>query len=213
MNNWQEIKLGEVCIQITDGVHNTVKDDESGEFYLLSCKNIKNGNIFIGTKERKISKETLENLRRRTRTAKGDILLSSVGTIGETALIKENNPPYEFQRSVAIFKPNLKFITSEFLYYCLNNKKKILQYSAEGAVQQCLFINPLKEFKISLPPLEVQKQIASVLSALDSKIELNNAINNNLEQQAQALFKSWFVDFEPFGGNMPKDWRIGSFQS
>ena len=196
MNNWQEVKLGKVCIQITDGVHNSVKDDKNGEFYLLSCKNIKNGNVSIGTKERKISKETLENLRRRTRTAKGDILLSSVGTIGETALIKEINPPYEFQRSVAIFKPNLKFITSEFLYYCLNNKKKILQYSAEGAVQQCLFINPLKEFKISLPPLEVQKQIASVLSTLDSKIELNNAINNNLEQQAQAIIQEHILNIE-----------------
>ena len=58
MNNWQEVKLGKVCIQITDGVHNSVKDDKNGEFYLLSCKNIKNGNVSIGTKERKISKET-----------------------------------------------------------------------------------------------------------------------------------------------------------
>ncbi len=196
MTKWQEVKLGDVCLQITDGVHNTVKDDVNGYFYLLSCKNIKNGTIIIGDNERKINKTTLDNLRKRTHTAKGDVLLSSVGTIGETAIIKEDTPLYEFQRSVAIFKPNPQYITSEFLFYSLNNKKKILQYSAEGAVQQCLFINPLKEFEISLPPLEMQKKIAGVLGALDDKIELNNKINNNLEQQAQALFKSWFVEMK-----------------
>lgn len=190
MTSWQEVRLGDVCIQITDGTHNTVKDCESGDCYLLSCKNIKNGNIEIGKNERKIDRHTLEELRKRTKTAKGDVLLSSVGTIGETAVIKLENPNYEFQRSVAIFKPNLNFITSEFLYYSLNSRKDILQHSAEGAVQQCLFINPLKDFSISLPPLEIQKKIAGVLGALDDKIELNNKINNNLEQQAQALFNN-----------------------
>lgn len=213
MTDWQEVRLGDICIQITDGIHNTVKDCESGDCYLLSCKNIKNGNIEIGKNERKIDRHTLEELRKRTKTAKGDVLLSSVGTIGETAVIKLENPNYEFQRSVAIFKPNLNFITSEFLYYSLNSRKNILQHSAEGAVQQCLFITPLKDFPISLPPLDVQKKIARVLGALDDKIELNNKINNNLEQQAQALFKSWFVDFEPFGGTMPKDWKESDIYS
>lgn len=212
MTKYQEVRLGDICIQITDGTHNTVKDCESGDCYLLSCKNIKNGNIEIGKNERKIDRHTLEELRKRTKTAKGDVLLSSVGTIGETAVIKLENPNYEFQRSVAIFKPNLNFITSEFLYYSLNSRKNILQHSAEGAVQQCLFITPLKDFPISLPPLDVQKKIAGVLGALDDKIELNNKINNNLEQQVQALFKSWFVDFEPFGGTMPDDWKIGKLE-
>lgn len=210
MTNWQKVRLGDICIQITDGTHNTVKDCENGDCYLLSCKNIKNGNIEIGKNERKIDRHTLEELRKRTKTAKGDVLLSSVGTIGETAVIKLENPNYEFQRSVAIFKPNLNFITSEFLYYSLNSRKDILQHSAEGAVQQCLFINPLKDFPINLPPIDVQKKIAGVLGALDDKIELNNKINANLEQQAQALFKSWFVDFEPFGGTMPDDWKVGN---
>ena len=181
MTSWREVKLRDICLQITDGAHNTVKDDVNGNCYLLSCKNIKNGIIIIGNNERKINKTTLDNLRKRTHTAKGDVLLSSVGTIGETAIIKEDNPLYEFQRSVAIFKPNPQYITSEFLLYSLNNKKKLLQYSAEGAVQQCLFINPLKEFEIPLPPMDIQKKIAGVLGALDDKIELNNKINNNLE--------------------------------
>ena len=209
MIKWQDVKLKDVCIQITDGVHSTVKDNSNGDYFLLSCKNLKNGKIVIGKSERKIDLNTLQNLRKRTRTNKGDVLLSSVGTIGEAAIVKENNPKYEFQRSVAIFKPDKKYITSEFLFYSLNNNKILLQHNAEGAVQQCLFINPLKEFIIPLPPLDVQKKIAGVLGALDDKIELNNKINQNLEAQAQALFKSWFIDFEPFGGKMPNDWKIG----
>lgn len=209
MSNWEKVKLEDICINITDGVHNTVKDTINEKYYLLSCKNIKNGNVCIDKHDRTIGKETLDRLRKRTQLSKGDVLLSSVGTIGETAIVKEEYPPYEFQRSVAIFKPDKRYITSKFLFYSLNNKKKVLQSMAEGAVQQCLFINPLKQFQISIPPLDEQKKIAGVLSVLDDKIELNNKINRNLEAQAQAIFKSWFIDFEPFGGKMPADWKQG----
>ena len=60
-----------------------------------------------------------------------------------------------------------------------------------------------------MPPLAEQQRIASILGSLDDKIELNNKINRNLEEQAQALFKNWFVDFAPFGGNMPAGWKRG----
>ena len=65
---------------------------------------------------------------------------------------------------------------------------------------------------IILPPRTQQDVLVKVLSSLDDKIELNNKINQNLEQQAQAIFKSWFVDFEPFGGKMPEDWTIGALK-
>lgn len=68
----------------------------------------------------------------------------------------------------------------------------------------------IMKFSVALPPLDEQKKIAEILSALDDKIELNNKINRNLEAQAQAIFKSWFIDFEPFGGSRPKRWKIGN---
>lgn len=74
--------------------------------------------------------------------------------------------------------------------------------------------NQIMQYEFPLPPLETQRRIAAILSSLDDKIENNNRINRNLEAQAQALFKSWFVDFEPFGGKMPEDWReyeLGEF--
>lgn len=196
MNNWYEVKLNDVCIKITDGVHNTVIDDANGVCFLLSCKNIKNGSIVISDNDRRISRETLINLRKRTQMAQGDVVLSSVGTIGEVAIIKDENPGYEFQRSVAIFKPNFEKITSKFLYYSLNYNKSAFQFLAEGAVQQCLFIAPLKNFTISLPPLDVQKRIAEILGALDDQIDVLRRENVVLEQMAQAVFQSWFVDFD-----------------
>ena len=78
-----------------------------------------------------------------------------------------------------------------------------------GSAQPKLNQANLLAIEISLPPLAEQKRIADILSAIDDKIELNRRINANLEQQAQALYKSWFVDFEPFGGKMPEDWREG----
>ena len=95
-----------------------------------------------------------------------------------------------------------------FLFYslklCLDNFKRISQ----GTATKFLTAKILNSFELMLPNLKMQQQIASILSAIDDKIELNTAINENLEQQAQALFKAWFVDFEPFGGVMPDDWAV-----
>ena len=196
MTEWQNVKLEDVCIKITDGVHNTVIDDADSACFLLSCKNIKNSSIVINDNDRRISRETLINLRKRTQMSQGDVILSSVGTIGEAAIIKDENPNYEFQRSVAIFKPNFEKIISKFLYYSLIYNKAAFQFLAEGAVQQCLFIAPLKNFPISLPPLDVQKRIAGILGALDDRIDVLRRENVVLEQMAQAVFQSWFVDFD-----------------
>lgn len=100
-----------------------------------------------------------------------------------------------------------------FVYYYLTQdvNTEALHAIAEQSTSAYPSIKPsdIGNREILLPPLETQEKIAKVLSAIDDKIELNNSINNNLEQQAQAIFKSWFVDFEPFGGVMPDDWKLG----
>ncbi len=82
-----------------------------------------------------------------------------------------------------------------------------------GSTQKALTIDTLSKFSINLPPLPTQQKIAAILSSLDAKIELNNKINTNLEQQVGALFKNWFVDFEPFGGKMPEGWKVGKLSN
>ena len=78
-----------------------------------------------------------------------------------------------------------------------------------GSAVPSLTVPVIEAVEFSLPPIETQRRIAAILSSLDDKIENNNRINRNLEAQAQALFKSWFVDFEPWGGIMPEDWKEG----
>lgn len=88
--------------------------------------------------------------------------------------------------------------------------KSMVGSSGRQRVQQ----NVLENAEFLLPDLKTQKKISAVLGSLDNKIELNEKINQNLESQAQAIFKSWFVDFEPFGGKMPADWKaykLGEF--
>lgn len=96
---------------------------------------------------------------------------------------------------------------TRYLSYLLSTMQ-LGRLSGQSA-QPGLAVGTLAKQKILLPSLAEQKRIAGILSALDDKIELNNAINRNLEEQAQTLFKNWFVDFAPFGGKMPKDWKKG----
>ena len=95
---------------VTDGVHNTIQDTPNSRYLLLSCKNIKDGKLQIGDDERTIDEETFLKLRKRTLLAKGDVLVTSVGTIGDVLLLNQEPSHIEFQRSVAIIKPNKKFV-------------------------------------------------------------------------------------------------------
>lgn len=104
----------------------------------------------------------------------------------------------------------------KYVYYYLiqDNIVDYLHSIAEQSVSTYPSIksSDIGDLEILLPSLEAQEKTAKILSALDDKIELNNRINKNLEKQAQALFKSWFVDFEPFGGVMPSDWCCGQIK-
>ena len=113
--------------------------------------------------------------------------------------------------------PNRQF-DADFVYYLMTLVGKELNYlSKTSTAVPIINKTSFSNYEVEVPDLETQEKIASILSSLDSKIELNRRINDNLEQQAQALFKSWFVDFEPFKdgefvdselGMIPKGWRI-----
>lgn len=106
-------------------------------------------------------------------------------------------------------KVNPKYIK----YYCQSKNYRDWVHSFNtGSTRGNINAQTYSKMPIILPPRTQQDILVKVLSSLDDKIELNNKINQNLEQQAQAIFKSWFVDFEPFGGKMPDDWRIGKVE-
>lgn len=179
--------IADVSLNVTDGVHNTVHDDTEGEFLLLSCKNIKGGSLNIGSSERRISLDTFERLRRRTKLSKGDVLISSVGTVGELLLLNVEPSNYEFQRSVAMVKPNPDIVSPAYLYESLIFKRSELINAAHGAVQQCLFISDIAGFPIGiLHPDELHTFDATVAPMFDI-ISANEAENQRLAEMRDTL--------------------------
>ena len=83
------------------------------------------------------------------------------------------------------------------------------RFKSEGSVREIFSWNEMCNLELPIPSIERQKKIVEQYNQINNAIRIKNAINNNLEQQAQTIFKSWFVDFEPFGGKMPEDWEIG----
>ena len=135
---------------------------------------------------------------------KPSILIGRKGTINKVKYIDE---PFWTVDTLFYSVINETLACPKFLYYQLS-LIDFLKYN-EGTTIPSLRTETLNRIEVFLPPLATQQKIAQILSSLDDKIELNNKINDNLEQQAQAIFKSWFVDFEPFGGKMPEGWKVG----
>ena len=180
-------KISDIALNVTDGVHNTVIDDPNGDYFLLSCKNIKGGTLSIGSSERRINKSTFEKLRKRTKLSKGDILISSVGTIGEVFMLNTEPSHYEFQRSVAIVKPNFESVSSPYLYLSLLTKKAELINAAHGAVQQCLFISDIAEFPILIPKKEDMIEFTKLVMPMFDMITENENENMRLSSVRDAL--------------------------
>ncbi|MDE5738146.1 MAG: restriction endonuclease subunit S [Oscillospiraceae bacterium] len=112
-----------------------------------------------------------------------------------------------------VFRAIENISNDDFIYYLICSsivREPAIKSMVGSSGRQRVQIDVLKNLKINIPDLETQCKIGSLLRFLDEKIALNDKINQNLEQQAQAIFKSWFVDFEPFGGVMPDDWKKGN---
>lgn len=152
----------------------------------------------------------------------GDILLTSVGTLGIPYLV--GNEDFYFKDGNLNWFKQFKSCNSRFLFFWFQSPfaKHQIETKSIGSTQKALTIDILKNFTIHLPPIKVQNKIVAILSSIDDKIELNNKINRNLEAQAQAIFKSWFIDFEPFKngkfidselGKIPEGWKVESIYS
>ena len=211
-NKWQEVKLGDVCDlkggkRLPKGSNLTTIPNRHP---YVRVRDLGKNKILQLNENYEYVPEGIQKNIANYIVNKGDIVISIVGTIGLVGIVGDSLHRANLTEN-CVKLINIKNVDNNFLYYFLvsENGQNLIKQGTVGAVQAKLPIKNIQSFSISLPPLEVQKKIARVLGALDDKIELNNKINQNLEAQAQALFKSWFVDFEPFGGKMPDDWKIG----
>jgi len=190
--------LGELCSLITDGKHGDCQDDPDSGFYFLSVKDVLD-NRLVYENARQITKEDFLETHRRTNLEPGDVLFTNTGTIGRMAIAPSDPRTFRttFQKSVAILKPRHDLIEPSFLYYLLHFDNARLSDFAAGTTQKNLLLKDLRSFAVEVPDLPEQRAISHILRALDDKIELNQRMNETLEAMARALFKSWFVDFDP----------------
>jgi len=149
----------------------------------------------------------------------GDVIFSRVGSVDRCSYVSKEYSGWLFSGRCLRVRPR-SGINPEYLYYFLTNEgtKQYIRNIAVGATMPSINTKLLNEVPITIPSLEDQRRIASILSSLDRKIELNNKINADLEEMAQAIFKNWFVDFEPFKdgkfvdselGMIPEGWKVG----
>ncbi|MCM1314128.1 MAG: restriction endonuclease subunit S [Alistipes senegalensis] len=139
---------------------------------------------------------------------KDDVLVSNIRPYFRKIWFAENNGGCS--NDVLVFRAKSR-ISPEFLYYTLADDRffNYAMKTSKGTKMPRGDKKAIMEYIVSVPDYETQKKTGYLLRLLDMKIQLNNRINKNLEEQAQAIFKSWFVDFEQFGGVMPENWRIG----
>ena len=211
MEEWKEYKLEEICTKITDGSHFSPQACQTG-YPMFSVKDmLEYGFDYSNCKY--ISKKDFKSMKSGDCVPqKGDILVAKDGSFLKQIFECKETKEEAILSSIAIFRPNQNIITPTFLCYLLKSPK-VYNYIAlncvSGSALPRIVLKDFKKVTMQVPPLPTQQKIVAILSSLDDKIELNNKINTNLEQQAQALFKNWFVDFEPFGGKMPEGWKVG----
>lgn len=162
--------------------------------------------IFTEQNLPKVSDEDKQRLNKYV-LQKGDIVFSRVGSVDRCSYVDKEHDGWMFSGRCLRVRP-YDMVNPLFLYYffCLESTKQYIRNIAVGATMPSINTKLLGEIEISIPPLSKQKAISQVLAALDDKIELNQKINENLERQAQTIFKAWFVDFEPFDREKPATW-------
>lgn len=223
MEEWKEYRLGDVCT-ITSSKRIFANEYQNygipfyrGKEIIEKQKGEKVSNELF------ISKDKYDDIKKKHGVpSEGDMLLTSVGTIGIPYIVQDEI--FYFKDGNLTWFQNFNGINNRFLYYWFFTPfaKSLIDSKAIGSTQKALTIDTLKKFEIKLPSINEQKRIVSILKSLDDKIENNRKINENLEQQAQALFKSWFVDFEPFRdqpfveselGMIPEGWRVDNLNN
>ena len=214
---WKEVRLGDVCSELSDGLHKAPKFIVNGEYIFVNAKNLYNGYILDNDPTKKTSHE--EYLKYKKPLGKHSILYSIDGTIGNIA--KYRGEKCVLGKGACYINCNPEIVESSYLYYQLQSPhfKSYIHLMSTGSTIKHISLKTMRDYVFELPSLEDQRRIASILSSLDRKIELNNKINADLEEMAQAIFKNWFVDFEPFKdgkfvdselGMIPEEWKVGT---
>ena len=224
MEEWKEYKISEVIDEISMGPFGSnIKVDN----FIDSGVPVLNGSNLQGFKLNEnsfnyVSQEKADSLGK-ANAHRGDVVITHRGTLGQIVYIPDDSKFEQYVISQSQFRLKLKkdIIRPDFFVYFFHTRlgqhRILMNASQVGVPALARPTSTFKDVYIPVPPMEKQNTIMDILHSLDDKIEVNRRINDNLEQQAQALFKSWFVDFEPFRdqpfveselGMIPEGWRV-----
>lgn len=209
MSEWLKTSLIDIVELIGGGTPKTSKAEYwGGNINWLSVKDFNNENRYVYSTEKTITEEGLNNSSTKL-LRKDDIIISARGTVGELAMIPF---PMAFNQSCYGIRAK-EGIDSTFLYYLIKHSVRKLKAMTHGSVFDTITRDTFANIDVAIPDIEMQQRVAKMLANIDDKVENNQRINNNLEQQTQAIFKSWFVDFELNYGIMPSDWKVSQLGS
>ena len=197
-HKWKYLKLKEAGVQLIDCIHKTPPAAENGYPY-IGIPQMRSGGIDFSANPRLISKKHLDEWSVKAKPIQNDIILSRRCNPGETVYVPEG-VEFALGQNLVILRASGELIYPPFLRWLVRGQEwwgEIGKYLNVGAVFDSLRCGDIPNFKLPIPPLSEQKRIAHILGSLDDKIELNRQMNATLEGMAQALFKSWFVDFDP----------------
>lgn len=218
---WKEVRLGDVCSKIGSGATPSGGKEayKGGDYHLIRSQNVLD---FAFSKDGLASiNDEQANKLKNVEIIQGDVLLNITGdSVARCCIVPSEILPARVNQHVAIIRPRKEELDNHYLlYYLQHYKRQLLQIASAGATRNAITKAMIENLILSCPKsLEDQRRIASILSSLDRKIELNNKINAGLEEMAQAIFKNWFVDFEPFKdgkfvdselGMIPEGWKVG----
>jgi type I restriction enzyme S subunit len=172
-------KLKDCCVSISDGDHQPPPKAETGVPF-VTISNIDSNNQLDFSDVMYVPEEYYDGLPANKKTSIGNILYSVVGSFGKPVYIS-NNDKFVFQRHIAILKPNDE-VDGKFLYYTMLNPTfyRMADKLAIGCAQRTITLDALRNIVVDIPPIEKQKSITDVLNVIDSKIAVNNRINDNL---------------------------------
>ena len=214
MEEWKECKLGDIY-EVHNGLSKGGKFFGSG-YPFLSFSTIFN-NWFIPAELSNLVQST-DKEQESYSIKEGDVFITrtseTADELGMSCVALKDYPKATYNgfcKRMRQYNHNIEVLPKYIGYYLRNPNFRLYfqAFSGSMSTRASLTNEALLGLTVKLSPLPTQQKIAAILSSLDDKIELNNKINTNLEQQAQALFKNWFVDFKPFGGKMPEGWKVG----
>ena len=202
MKEWKEYKYTDLCSLIGGGTPKTSEPTYwGGNIPWLSVKDFGNDEKYVYTTEKTITEAGLYNSSTKL-LHKDDIIISARGTIGAIAMLASE---MAFNQSCFGIRSN-DLVDQQYLYYLTKTKITELQKNSHGSVFDTITRDTFAKICCYIPPKDEQMRIATILSSLDNKIEVNRQINDNLEQQAQALFNHYFIE----NPDLLKDVTVGN---